>query len=123
MRDLSKRDLSADLPYEGLRVGRLWLDQGLALELHPSRGAQDEGAVVRLLWREFTYRDPAGVEHRLLPHDHVALTPVFALIGTHVRTARITSVGSLELTLDNDPSLAADELEDGWEYEPLPRRG
>jgi hypothetical protein len=48
---LAVPDLQRELPYTGLRVGRLWLDQGCALELHPPSLSSDNGVVIRFLWR------------------------------------------------------------------------
>jgi hypothetical protein len=117
------RDLTQDLPYNGLRVGRLWLDQGLALELQPSRPPADDGAVVRLLWEPFVFVDALGLTHRLVPHEHATLTPIFSLIGTHVTGAQVSRGGDLELAVDTGARLEAVRLEEGWEYEALPRFG
>ena len=117
------RDLTQDLPYNGLRVGRLWLDQGLALELQPSQPSAEDGAVVRLLWEPFVFVDALGLTHRLVPHEHATLTPIFSLIGTHVTGAHVSREGNLELAFDTGARLEVVGLEDGWEYEPLPRRG
>jgi hypothetical protein len=117
------RDLTQDLPYNGLRVGRLWLDQGFALELQPSQPPADHGAVVRLLWEPFVFVDALGVRHGLVPHEHAALTPVFSLIGAHVTDAHVSRHRDLELAFDTGERLEAVRLEEGWEYEALPQRG
>lgn len=117
------RDLTQELPYNGLRVGRLWLDQGFALELQPSQPLADHGAVVRLLREPFVFVDALGLRHRLVPHEHATLTPVFSLIGAHVTDAHVSRHGDLELVFETGERIDALRLEEGWEYEPLPRRG
>jgi hypothetical protein len=109
-------DLQRELPYAGLRVGRLWLDQGCALELHPRSLSSDDGAVIRLLRHPFRLRERDGTEHLLTPHEHKTLLPLFSLLGTHVIAARVTSEGDLDLRFENGAELQASELEEGWEY-------
>jgi hypothetical protein len=105
------------LPFVGLRVGRIWLDQGCALELHLSQPPADDAAVVRLLRLPFRLTDAAGRKHSLTPHDHGALVPLFTLIGSHVQQAAINAEGNLTLEFDSGAVLTANELEDAWEYE------
>jgi hypothetical protein len=79
---------------------------------------------VRLLCKPFNLALPAGgSERRLVPHEHASLTPLFALIGTHVARAAISRQGDLDLAFDDGGHLHAAGLEVGWEYEPLPVRG
>ncbi|MFN2471705.1 MAG: DUF6188 family protein [Gaiellaceae bacterium] len=111
------RSLRQDLPFVGLRVGRQWLDQGWALELHPSQPPADDAAVVRFLWKPFVYTDAQGTAHTLLPHEHSSLVPVFALIGAHVARAAVADSGDLEIDFNSGAQIRASELEDGWEYE------
>jgi hypothetical protein len=110
-------DLRQKLPFLGLRVGRLWLDQGWALELHPSQPPANDGAVVRFLWKPFYYTDAGGTVYTLLPHEHPSLVPVFELVGAHVVGAAITDAGDLEIDFDSGAEIRAFDLEDGWEYE------
>jgi hypothetical protein len=112
-----------ELPYNGLRVGRLCSIRAFALELQPSQPPADHGAVVRLLWEPFVFVDALGLRHRLVPHEHATLTPMFTLIGTHVARAHVSRDGDLELAFDTGARLQAVRLEEGWEYEVLPRRG
>jgi len=101
----------------------LWLDQGFALELQPSQPPADHGAVVRLLWEPFVFVDALGLTHRLVPHEHATLTPVFSLIGAQVSDAHVSRDGDLELAFDTGERIEAVRLEEGWEYEAVPRRG
>ena len=69
MRSMSprKRTTAQPFPWNGLRVGRMWFDQGFALELHASKepaGVDDE-AVVRFIGREVVFRDSGGGCHVL----------------------------------------------------------
>jgi len=79
--------------------------------------------VVRLLWEPFVFIDASGSKHRLVPHEHAALTPMFSLIGTHVTSAHVSADADLELAFDTGARLEAVGLEDGWEYGPLSQRG
>jgi len=51
-----------------------------------------------------------------MPHEHESLAPLFALLGTHVIAARVTSEGDLDLRFENGAELQATQLEEGWEY-------
>lgn len=113
--DAAVPDLQRELPYAGLRVGRLWLDQGCALELHPSLSG-DHGVVIRLVAHPFRFHGRDGTEHLLTPYEHETLVPLFSLLGTHVIAAGVTSDGDLDLRFENGEALHAFELEDGWEY-------
>jgi len=103
------------LPWAGLRVGRLWLDQGFGIELQPSLPPADEAVVVRFFLREFIFRDDAGSPYELLPHDHAGLVPAFSLLGAHVKRAIQTADLDLRIEFDTGASIEAFELEEGWE--------
>jgi hypothetical protein len=116
-------DLTQDLPYNGLRVGRLMARSGPGAWAAAEPAPADDGAVVRLLWEPFVFVDASGLTQRLVPHEHATLTPIFSLIGTHVTGAHVSRDGDLELAFDTGARLEAIRLEEGWEYEALPRRG
>jgi Family of unknown function (DUF6188) len=116
VRALVARDRTRVYPVEGLRVGRLWLDQGFALELHPSRPPAEDGALLRL-YLAFTLEH--GRERRVLDAaDHARLRPVFALLGRHVVSAQMTANAGFVLELDDGTKLVAGSLDeaDGWDF-------
>lgn len=111
------RDRFQEFPCEGLRVGRLWLDQGFALELHPSKGSAKHGALLRI-FLDFQLRTRDG-EHHLTAHDHAGLTPAFPLLGLHVERAFITSQSGFELHLGGPSIVIAGSLDlrEYWDFE------
>jgi hypothetical protein len=110
------RDRSQEYPCEGLRVGRLWLDQGFALEMHPSRDTATEGALLRLYLSFAIQRD--GDTQEFTAHDHARLVPAFHVLGGHVITAQMTADARFRLRLDNGLTLVAGSLDerDYWEF-------
>jgi hypothetical protein len=104
-------------PVEGLRVGRLWLDQGFALELHPGRPPAEDGALVRLY---LAFAIEHGHERHVYDAaDHARLLPLFTLLGRHVAGAQMTADAGLTLKLDDGTKLIAESLDeaDGWDFE------
>jgi hypothetical protein len=117
VRALAARDRSQVYPAEGLRVGRLWLDQGFALELHPSLAPAEAGALFRL-YLGFTLDD--GREPRAFhAAEHAGLVPLFSLLGRHVASARMTAGAGFVLELDGGIRLIAGSLDerDFWDFE------
>ena len=114
---LGGRDRTQAYPASGLRVGRLWLDQGFALELHPSLPPAEHGALLRL-YLPFTL-DDGHTRMTLDPAKHEELVPLFVLVGRHVASARMTADAGLELELDDGTKLIAGSLDesDFWEFE------
>jgi hypothetical protein len=97
-------------------VGRLWLDQGFALELHPSRPPAESGALVRLYLRLALEH---GRERQAFDAaDHPLLVPLFCLLGRHVASARMTADAGFVLELDVGTKLVADSLDraHSWEF-------
>jgi hypothetical protein len=116
-RALAAGDRTHVFPAAGLRVGRLWLDQGFALELHPSRPPAETGALLRL-YLGFTLDD--GREQRAFnAAEHGELAPLFSLLGRHVASARMTADAGFVLALDGGISLVAGSLDQGdfWDFE------
>jgi hypothetical protein len=113
---LAGRDRTRVYPVEGLRVGRLWLDQGFALELHPSRPPAEDGALVRL-YLAFTL-ERGRERHVFDAADHARLLPLFALLGRHVASAQMTADAGFILELDDGATLVAGSLDDadGWDF-------
>jgi len=117
LRGLDDRDRTRVYPAEGLRIGRLWLDQGFALELHPSLPPADEGALLRL-YLAFTLDD--GRERKAFhAAEHEGLVPLFSLLGRHVANARMTADAGFILELDDGIKLVAGSLDDRdcWEFQ------
>jgi hypothetical protein len=116
------RGRSQEYPGEGLRVGRLWLDQGFAFEMHPSRDPATEGALLRLYLSFAIERD--GDRQEFTAHDHARLLPAFDVLGGHVIAAQMTGDARFRVRLDNELTLVAGSLDerDYWEFQQPWRR-
>lgn len=112
---LSARDRSRTFPWRGLRVGRLWLDQGFALELHTSEPPAEEGALLRF-FRSFLV-DLGDGPRAYEAHEHESLTPLFSLLGRHVIRAGMTSKAGLRMEVEGGATLSASSLDDDWEFQ------
>ena len=117
VRALAARDRTQIYPVQGLRVGRLWLDQGFALELHPSRAPADSGALVRL-YAKFALEQGRRERQTFDAADHPRLAPLFSLLGQHVAGARMTADAGFVLEFDDGTRLVAESLDitDGWDF-------
>ena len=116
MQGLAIRDRTWVYPVKGLRVRRLWLDQGFALELHPSRPPAEDGALLRP-YTAFALEH--GRKRRVFDAaDHARVFPLFALLGRHVASAQMTADAGFVLELDDGARLVAESLDkaDGWDF-------
>lgn len=114
---LSARDRSHTYPCDGLRVGRLWLDQGFALELHTSEPPATDGALLRL-YLSFSVDLGDGVR-TYEAHRHETLVPLFSLLSRHVRSAAMTTTAGFRIELEGGVLLEAGSLDerDYWEFQ------
>ena len=102
-------------------VGRIWLDQGFGLELHPSREPAVETALLRLFGK-FRLRTSER-ELLLVAHEHATLVPTFVALHRHVVRASMTSDTGFELLLEGGLTFSAgpDDGRNYWELEqPFP---